>query len=87
MNNLGDKKTKRIVSNLKNVFNQLYNHYAIKMLEEVGVRLSNVKWSCTSSTSVGVGSGTFNKVQKNALKNFHSFRARINLMQFQTKIE
>jgi hypothetical protein len=36
---------------------------------------------------VGVGSGTSNKVEKDALKDFHSFRAGGNLMQCRIEIE
>jgi hypothetical protein len=72
MSNVGEGKTKKIVSNLKNVLNQLYNHYAMNVGGS-GARLSNEGRSCTSSTSFGVGSGTrtSNKVEKYALKDYH----------------
>jgi hypothetical protein len=80
------RKQKILSPILKNVLNQLYNHYAMNVRES-GARLSNEGRSCTSSTSLGVGSGTSNKVEKYALKDFHSFRARRNLMQHRTEIE
>jgi hypothetical protein len=88
MSNVGEVKTKKIVSNLKNILNQLYNHYAMNVGES-GARLSNEGRNCTSSTSFGVGSGTrtSNKVEKDALKDFYSFLARRNLMQCRTERE
>jgi len=40
-----------------------------------GARLSNEGRSCTSSTSLGVGSGTrtSGKAEKDVVKDFHSF--------------
>jgi hypothetical protein len=61
MSNVNHKKIKKIVSNLKNVLNQLYNHCAINV-EGSGARLSNEGQSCTRSTSLRLGNGTSNKV-------------------------
>lgn len=70
------EKQKRFVSNLNNDLNKLYNHYAMNMGGS-GVRLSNEGRSCTSSTSLGVGSGSgtrsSGKVEKDVVKDFHSF--------------
>jgi hypothetical protein len=84
MSNIGEKKGEKIVTKLKNVLDQLYNHYA-KSVGGSGDRLSNEERSCTSSASVGVG--TSNKSKKYALRGFHSFCASKNLMLCQTEIE
>jgi len=77
MSNVGEKKAEKIVTKLKNVLDQLYNHYA-KSVGGNGDRLSNEEQSCTSSASMGVG--TSNKSKKYALSGFHSFHASKNLM-------
>jgi len=79
-------KQKRFVSNLNNDLNKLYNHYTMNVGGS-GAKLSNEGRSCTSSTSLGGCSGTSDKVEKYALKDFHSFRARKNLMLARTEIE
>jgi hypothetical protein len=67
-------KQKRFVSNLNNDLNKLYNHYAMNVGGS-GARLSNEGRSCTSSTSLGVGSGTrtSGKAEKDVVKDFHLF--------------
>jgi hypothetical protein len=52
-------------------------HYA-KNIGGSGDRLSNEEQSCIGSASVGVG--TSDKSKKDALRDFHSFRASKNLM-------
>jgi Holliday junction resolvasome RuvABC DNA-binding subunit len=63
MNNVGVKKAEKIVTKLKNVLDQLYNHYA-KSVGGSRDRISNEEWSCTSSALVGVD--TSNKSKKYA---------------------
>jgi hypothetical protein len=86
LSNVGEGKTNRIFSNLRNVLDQLYSHYTMNVGGS-GAKLSNEGRSCTSSTSLGGCSGTSDKVEKYALKDFHSFRARKNLMLARTEIE
>jgi hypothetical protein len=56
-----------------------------------GARMSNEGWSCSTSTSlvVGLGSSTSDDpdLNKDALMDFHTFRAKKNLMLARTEIE
>jgi Holliday junction resolvasome RuvABC DNA-binding subunit len=63
MSNVGKKKAEKIVSKLKNILDQLYNHY-IKSVGGSRDRLSNEERSYTSLASIGVG--TYNKSKKYA---------------------
>jgi len=85
--NVGEEKTERIITKLKNTLEQLYNHYA-KNVGGSGDK-SNEEQSCGNSTSVGAGTSTTSRTRskKNALIDFHSFRASKNLELCWTEIE
>jgi len=85
--NVGEEKTERIITKLKNTLEQLYNHYA-KNVGGSGDK-SNEEQSCGNSASVGAGTSTTSRTRskKNALTDFHSFRASKNLELCRTEIE
>jgi hypothetical protein len=93
LSNIGEAKTNRIVSKLKNILEQLYSHYAIHDGESgpSGARMSNEGRICSTSTSLGVGLGSGTSydpdLDKDALTDFHTFRARRNLMLARTEKE
>jgi hypothetical protein len=87
--NVGEEKAERIITKLKNTLEQLYNHYA-KNVTNVGGSgdKSNEEQSCANSASVGAGTSTTSRSKKkNALADFHSFRAFKNLALCRTEIE
>jgi hypothetical protein len=63
----------------------LYNHYA-KNVRGSGDK-SNEEQSCENSASVGAGTSTTSRSKKDALTNFHSFRASKNLALCQIETE
>ncbi|XP_062151830.1 zinc finger BED domain-containing protein RICESLEEPER 2-like [Alnus glutinosa] len=93
LSNIGEAKTDRIVFKLKNILEQLYSHYAMHDGESgpSGARMSNEGRISSTSTSLGVGLGSGTsydpQLNKDALKDFHTFQARRNLMLAQTEIE
>jgi hypothetical protein len=93
LSNIGEVKTNRIVSKLKNILEQLYSHYAMHDGESgpSGARMSNEGRICSISTSLGVGLGGSTSydpdLDKDALTDFHTFRAKRNLMLARTEIE
>jgi len=88
--NIGEEKAERIIIKLKNTLEQLYNHYA-KNVANIGGSgdKSNEEQSCGNSASVGAGTSTTSRTRskKNALIDFHSFRASKNLELCWTEIE
>jgi hypothetical protein len=82
------KKKQRIITKLKNTLEQLYNHYAKNVTNVGGSRnKSNEEQSCGNSASVGAGTSTTSRSKKNALTDFHPFRASKNLALCRTEIE
>jgi len=89
--NVGEEKAKKITTKLKNALEQLYDHYD----KNVGVGgsrdgLSNEEQSCGSSASMPLDAARAahaGRNRKDALKDFHSFRASKNLLLCQTEIE
>jgi len=88
LKNVGEAKTCRIVFKLKNVLEQLYSHYAMNVGVS-GARPSNEDRNGTSSTSLGMGSGTSYEINLNqdALADYHSFWETRNLMLAWTETE
>jgi hypothetical protein len=86
--NIGEEKAERIIIKLKNTLEQLYNHYA-KNVANIGGSgdKSNEEQSCENSASVGAGTSTTSRSKKNALTDFHSFRASKNLALCRTETE
>jgi hypothetical protein len=89
--NVGEEKAKKITTKLKNALEQLYDHYD----KNVGVGgsrdwLSNEEQSNGSSASMPLDAARAahaGRNRKDALKDFHSFRASKNLLLCQTEIE
>jgi len=88
LKNVGEAKTCRIVFKLKNVLEQLYSHYAMNVGVS-GARPSNEDRNGTSSTSLGMSSGTSYEISLNqdALADYHSFWETRNLMLAWTETE
>jgi hypothetical protein len=83
--NVGEEKAEKITTKLKNALEQLYSHYD----KNVGVGgsrdgLSNEEQSCGSLALMPVGAAHAGRNRKDALKDFHSFRASKNLLLCQT---
>jgi hypothetical protein len=87
--NVGEEKAERIITKLKNTLEQLYNHYAKNVMNVGGSGdKSNEEESCGNSASVGAGTSTTSiSKKKNALTNFHLFRASKNLALCKTESE
>jgi hypothetical protein len=83
--NVGEEKAEMIITKLKNALEQLYNLYA-KNVGGNGDK-SNEEQSCGNLASVGAGTSTTCRSKKDALTDFHSFRASRNLALCRTVIE